>query len=352
MQNSIQPVVSLPKPVLRLLEKVWRWGVGRARKKARVKVRRGEWPHRLPVPVISLGNITVGGTGKTPTVLALAKAWKARGGHPGILSRGYRSGRGGESGSEVAGNDEFRLLQEKLPDVPHFQHKDRTHAGQLMLAQHPHVDLILLDDGYQHRKLHRDLNILLCDARDPFGGGYCLPLGRLREPVDGVSRADHVLLTRSERCSAVWLDQVKSYFAQMHPGLPVDQSSTEIRGFRTLSGGDFSAENVGTCLAFSAIGEPDGFLHTLRSAGVTPRHEVRFPDHHPYHSRDLESLIQQADDHHCESLVCTAKDAVKVAKLPLSESVAARIKVLEIELDFPVETILDRIQGDQFHRDA
>ena len=149
--------------------------------------------------------------------------------------------------------------------------------------------------------------------RDPFGGGYCLPLGRLREPVDGVSRADHVLLTRSERCSAEWLDQVKSYFAQMHPGLPVDQSSTEIRGFRTLSGGDFSAENVGTCLAFSAIGEPDGFLHTLRSAGVTPRHEVRFPDHHPYHSRDLESLIQQADDHHCESLVCTAKDAVKVA---------------------------------------
>jgi len=105
-------------------------------------------------------------------------------------------------------------------------------------------------------------------------------------------------------------------------------------------------------MAFSAIGEPDGFLYTLKSAGITPRHEVRFPDHHSYKARDLESLIQQADDHHCESLVCTAKDAVKVVKLPLSESLTARIKVLEIELDFPVETILDRIQGDQFHRDA
>lgn len=352
MPNSIQPVVSLPEPVLRLLEKVWRWGVGRARKKALAKTRSGEWPLRLSVPVISLGNITVGGTGKTPTVLALAKAWQERGGHPGILSRGYRSERGGGSEGQLSGNDEFRLLKEKLPDVPHFQHKDRFHAGQLMLAQHPQVDLILLDDGYQHRQLHRDLNILLCDALDPFGGGYCLPLGRLREPVDGVSRADHVLLTRSERCSAEWLDQVKSYFKQMHPGLPVDPAFTEIRGFRSLSGDDFPVENVGTCLAFSAIGEPDGFLHTLKSAGGTPRHEVRFPDHHHYRVRDLDSLIRQADEHHCESLVCTAKDAVKVAKLPLSESVVARIKVLEVGLDFPVEKILDRIQGNQFRRDA
>ena len=346
MPKTTQPVVSLPRPVLRLLEKMWRWGVGRARRKAQAKSRSGEWPHRLPIPVISVGNITAGGTGKTPTVLALAKAWIDRGGQPGILSRGYRSGTG------TGGNDEYQLLQEKLPDVPHFQARDRTHSGKLLLSRYPDTDLILLDDGFQHRPLHRDLNLLLCDAMDPFGGGYCLPLGRLREPVDGVSRADHVLLTRTERCTPEWLDQVKCYFDQMHPQMPVDFSSTVVKGFRNLSGVESATVDLGPCLAFSAIGEPSGFLHSLNSAGVFPRHESRFPDHHPFSLQDLQSLIQKADQCGCESLVCTAKDAVKIAKLPLTAAVEARIRVLEIDLDFPVDAILDRIQRDQFHRDA
>ena len=330
--------------------------MGRSRKKAAGRFRSGEWPHRLPVPVLSLGNLTVGGTGKTPTVLALAKAWKARGGQPGILSRGYGAeGKGlsaDPSGSAGSGNDEFRLLQEKLPDVPHFQHRDRTHAGKLMLALHPQVDLILLDDGYQHRALHRDLNLLLCDAQDPFGGGYCLPRGRLREPVDGVSRADHILLTRSERCSPEWLEQVVSYFRQMQPGIPVDRCQTRVQGFRPLHGGTPVPPDFDRCLAFSAIGEPAGFVHSLESAGVAVSREIRYQDHYRYRPADLTSLIEQADQHGCETLVCTAKDAVKVAELALPEPLSTRIQVLEVELDLPVESILDRIQPRQIHGDG
>ena len=346
MPLSARPVLPLPGPLLQILEKLWRWGVSQKKRRESAKFRSGEWPLRLPVPVISLGNITVGGTGKTPTVLALAKAWKDLGGRPGILSRGYgtesRPRAGSESGSRQSVNDEFQMLQEKLPDVPHFQHKDRFHVGKLLLTKHPEVDLLLLDDGFQHRRLYRDLNILLCDAQDPFGGGYCLPLGRLREPIDAVSEADHILLTRTERCSPEWLDQVTGYFRQLHPQIPVDLCQTRVLGFRPLDGGDPVPAEVDSCLAFSALGDPDGFLNSLQSTGIRVLKEVRYQDHRHFSERDLDQLLSLADQNGCQALVCTAKDSAKVAELGLPEPLRRRILVLEIEHDFPVEAILSR----------
>jgi len=280
----------------------------------------------------------VGGTGKTPTVMALVRSWMKLGGKPGILSRGYRSG--------PDGNDEFRMQREELPEVPHVQHKDRFHAGKMLLEKHPGVDLLILDDGFQHRRLHRDLNILLCDASDPFGGGWCLPLGRLREPVDGVERADHILLTRAERCSEEWLHQVMGFFQQLHPGIPVDLCSTKVTGLRTLSGGEPVTSDEERWLAFSAIGTPDGFRHSLESADLRISAEVQYPDHHRYTCTDMNHLVQTADRRGCGAIVCTAKDAVKVRELNLPGQVLDRVHILNIEHDLPTKSILQRLDRD------
>ena len=232
------------------------------------------------------------------------------------------------------------MLKEALPLVPHVQHKDRFHAGKLLLLNHPETDLILLDDGFQHRRLYRDLNLLLCDASDPFGGGYCLPLGRLREPVDAVKRAGHILLTRAERCRADWLDQVSAYFRQNHPDIPVSRCATTATGLETLDGDHVSNPDVGHWLAFSAIGDPSGFRHTLEKFGLKVAKEVRYRDHHHFSALDMSRLASTANKSDCTGLVCTAKDAVKVRELELPAEVRQRIHVLGIDLDLPAETIL------------
>ncbi|HZW29293.1 MAG TPA: tetraacyldisaccharide 4'-kinase, partial [Isosphaeraceae bacterium] len=145
--------------------------------------------HRLGVPVVSVGNLTVGGTGKTPMVEWLARWFRARRRRVVIVSRGYR----GEQGL----NDEGLVLEENLPDVPHLQDRDRVRAGRVAL-QELEADILVLDDGFQHRRLARDLDVVLIDALEPFGLGHLLPRGLLREPVRSLRRADLVVLSRAD----------------------------------------------------------------------------------------------------------------------------------------------------------
>ena len=156
-------------------------------------------PKRLDRPVISVGNLTVGGTGKTPMVLELVCRLKAMGQQPAVLMRGY--------GACSMGSDEATLLSEQAA-VPVVAQADRSAAGSALLAKQPQVSLFVLDDAFQHRQLHRDLNLLLIDATEPFGFRRLLPRGLLREPVRGARRADAVIVTHAEQVGAAQLTQL------------------------------------------------------------------------------------------------------------------------------------------------
>ena len=297
----------------------------------------GEWPLRLPVPVISIGNITVGGTGKTPLTESLARTWLNRGGHPGIVSRGYRGG--------VDGNDEHRMLLRSLPGVPHQQHRCRHTAGLQLLAAHPEVDLLLIDDGFQHRRLHRDLDLVLLDGRSPLAGGYCLPRGRLREPWSQLARADHLILTRVERCRDEELANTVGFLRQWFPSIPRSLATTEVGEVRSL--GSAAIPSAGSrVFGFCGIGDPDSFRQTLTDHGWNLVGLEPFRDHHRYQMSDFRHIYRRAGERGAAALVCTAKDAVKI-ELLLAAGMNSPLPILvqEVTTAVDLEPILAQIGG-------
>ncbi len=272
--------------------------------------------------MISIGNIAVGGTGKTPITEALARHWISRGGAPGIVSRGYRRG--------TDGNDEYKMLKKRLPEVPHFQDRCRYRAGTLLLEQHPETDLILIDDGFQHRKLFRDLDLVLLDGADPLGGGRCLPLGRLREPWQNLDRADHLILTRLERCDERQLRESTSFLQQWFPGTPRWQARTEVEAIRAIDGGPGPSDPA-PVHAFCGIGDPDSFCSTLESLNWQLVGHTAFGDHHRYTRGDLENLNSMARAQGASFLICTAKDAVKIETLDRG-AIGSQVPILVLEI--------------------
>jgi len=292
-------------------------------------------PHRLTVPVLSVGNIAVGGTGKTPVVEALARTWLDRGGKPGILSRGYRGG--------AAGNDEFRVLARRLPRVPHIAERDRSAGGERLLARHPEVDLVLLDDGFQHRRLERDLDLVLLDATRPFGGGRCLPAGLLREPWESLERADALLITRSEQVGEDLLRELEGFIAGRFPRLWLGRARRVVEGVRDASG-IVTPVRAGTrVLAFCGLGNPAAFFASLPPLGLEVALERRFPDHHRYRGSELERLRGEARAAGAEALVTTEKDGVKLADLPGAAGGEPPILEIAIRAELPAGAILDRL---------
>ena len=266
---------------------------------------------RLPVPVISIGNLTVGGTGKTPVVEAIARAHLRRGGTPGILSRGYKS----KNGS----NDEFDLLARRLPGVPQVAHRERSVGGMELLQKHPTVDLILLDDGFQHRVLDRDLDLVLIDATQPFGGGRCLPAGWCREPWTALDRADAILITRAEQVSAGARQELFRFLHERFPETWIGVSKREVEGFRDARRGDMTLTSLpeeGPIAAFCGIGNPDAFFASLGELDAPVVTTQRFRDHHRYTADDLERLRTEARRCGAVCLLTTEKDGVKLEALP------------------------------------
>ena len=187
---------------MRLRNKLFDFGIKRA--------------HRLDRPVISIGNITTGGTGKTPAVQWIARRLITAGHRPASLLRGYTVGASTQS-------DEAILLERSLK-IPVIANPDRVAAGRQLIVTHPEIDVILLDDGFQHRRLYRDLNLVLIDATNPFGYGHVLPRGMLREPLAGLRRADVLIVTRSDLIEGDQLNELKSRLRQFNPTAPILQS--------------------------------------------------------------------------------------------------------------------------------
>ena len=286
---------------------------------------------RAGVPVISIGNITAGGTGKTPMAAHLACLLRDRGRRPAILSRGY--GRDPRSGLD----DENRMLARLAPGVPLVVRLDRA-AGAREAVERLGADVLLLDDGFQHRRLARDLDVVLIDALMPFGGGRLLPLGWLREPLDGLARAGAFVITRSDLADAECLDAIRSQLRRHAPDAPVALAVHRPVGARLLAGGAGGGVALdslagGRWGAFCGIGNPEGFRGTLRALGVEPVPFRAFPDHHRYGPDELAGLIEAAARDGLSGLLTTEKDEEKVlAALPAQVAVPVVALAVRMEL--------------------
>ncbi len=280
------------------------------------------------VPVISVGNLTTGGTGKTPIVCYLAKWFQDRGTRVAIVSRGY--GRG-----KQASNDEALELQWRLPEVPHVQDPDRVKAARSAVEKFK-AELILMDDGFQHRRLHRDLNIVVVDATCPFGFGHLLPRGLLREPIGSLRRADLVILTRCDAVESVALDRMKAEIEEAKPGIPILRSNHRPTSLLLYPNREIPIAPANVA-AVSAIGNPRAFEQALAKCRMKVVDHQRLPDHDPYSDqtvRELTQWVQMLGDK-VERVVCTHKDLVKLQTTDLGGKQLAALLIQWTLVDDP-----------------
>ncbi len=282
---------------------------------------------RLEGRVISVGNLTVGGTGKTPMVIWLAEQFLAEGKRVAILSRGYR----GANGT----SDEIELMKFRLQNRVSFGVGKNRFAEGHRLESRQAIDVFLLDDGFQHLQLARDLDILLMDASRPLTGEALLPAGRLREPIAAMSRANLIVFTRAETESGTLeaIGKLDQY--------PVFAASTRLLGFRRFGGeiNLLSADKIGAgpFFAFGGLGNPDAFFRDLENWGLRICAQAVFPDHHRYTERDILAIKQAGRRAGSNAFVTTEKDAQNLSGLKLEETplyVAVIDLVVTPESDF------------------
>ena len=280
---------------------------------------------RLACPVVSVGNITMGGSGKTPLVEEIALALLDLGASPAIVSRGYGRDRRGVAvvsdrdgvrlGPRAAG-DEPALLAERLPGIPVVVGESRLEAGRVAVERCG-ATAIVLDDGFQHRTLRKDLEILAVNGPSPWGNGRLFPRGMLREPLSALRRADLLVVTNAsdDAVRAAIVDVIRAH----NPSAPVAAASYQVVELREPSSGHrLGAEALGgrRFLAFAGLGSPRGFSDTLRAAGVGMAGLAEYPDHYWFASSDLDELARQSRALGAEGLVTTEKDWMRLKSLP------------------------------------
>lgn len=302
--------------------------------------------HRLNRPVISVGNLTVGGTGKTPMVALLARLLLARGKKVAVISRGYGGSLEGETRivsdghtvflSAAEAGDEPVHLATAVPGLMAVIGTDRHAAGRMALER-LNPDVFILDDGFQHLRLHRDLNILLMDCRAPLGNGHTLPAGLLREPASAMSRSDLVVYTR---CSGAEAPTV-------HGVIPSCRAGHILTGVELLpSGGreQFDILRGRKGVAFAGIAEPEAFFAALQDKGVEIVAAVSFGDHCRYGEPEILKLLETCRAVGADYLITTGKDAVKLAPF-LGRLGTVYGAVLEMRLTDPtaLDAAIDKV---------
>jgi tetraacyldisaccharide 4'-kinase len=282
---------------------------------------------RLPCPVVSIGNLTVGGTGKTPMTLWLCENLLRRGQEVCVLSRGYRGGKehsvaivsDGKRTLLDAGTagDEAFMLAGLLPGVPILVGKDRRKSGHLAVERF-HPDVIVLDDGMQFYQLYRDVEVVLVDARHPFDNGWTFPRGLLREPRSHIRRASCVVLTHADRVDADSLRALQDGIRDLAPHLPTYTATHQVSCLRAL---DRSSQRPPTWLkdrrigALCGLGSPASFREQLERAEAQIVHWKEFPDHHEPTMGELNEFITAACGNEADAIIVTDKDAVKLPPL-------------------------------------
>jgi tetraacyldisaccharide 4'-kinase len=273
--------------------------------------------HALPAITISVGNLTTGGTGKTPVVRWLVERLREADYAPAILMRGYRTG-------ECEISDEQLMLEDQL-----HRHKARrviVHAeadrveGARHVAKHEAVDVFVLDDAFQHRRAKRDFDLVLINATNPFGFGHVLPRGLLREPITGVRRADAILLTRADLASLDEIAEIERIIRASHCGAPIYRSRHALIGL--LDGQDslpIDTLRERPFFAFAGIGNPAALEKQLAAFGESYVGQHWFPDHHDFRYAELEEVMRIARERGAEALVTTEKDWPKLRRMKLHE---------------------------------
>lgn len=312
--------------VLALLSVLYTWGVKLKLALYQSGLRRR---HRLPCRVISLGNITVGGTGKTPTAQIMAKTMRDMGYKVAVLNRGYRATWRGEVGvvsdgqkiymTATEAGDEAYLLAKNLPGVPVLIGRQRHLTGRYAYDKFG-VDVVILDDGYQHWQLQRDLDIVLIDAMSTFGNNYVLPRGTLREPLSHLNRAHAFLLTKTDQ-AVNGTDFLRETLARYNPHAVIAESIHKPCYFIEITDWykgalhkkvPLEAIQGRPVMALSAIGNPASFEHSIVRLGAAKVAPVRYPDHHDYTMAEMQDVLQQAVDVGAAAIITTEKDAVKI----------------------------------------
>lgn len=319
-----------------VLESLFRFGVG---VRGRLYSSRLLPVARLPVPVVSVGNLTVGGTGKTPVVIHLADRLTAAGWRVALLSRGYGRenagrllslpvGREIQDGDHLRFGDEPSLFRSFLPGLPVFLAPDRVKAGRAAIRDQG-ADILLLDDGMQHRKLHRDQEIVVVRGREPFGNGYMLPRGSLREPPGAIARATLVLIhtgSGEDGDLESLLDRAGAPRARARfrydPDVVIPPEGENIPAGPFLKGRPV--------LAVSGIGNPDSFSATLSDAGAVQKGTLIFGDHHRFQPGDCERIALEAARLNAVP-VTTEKDRIRLTAFQI---VTAGIHALRIRVRF------------------
>ncbi len=290
---------------------------------------------RLATPVISIGNLTTGGTGKTPLVRWFAEWLLEHQAHPAIVSRGY----GSQPGQP---NDEYRELKVWLPNTPHVQNPDRVAAANTAITDHQ-VSVVLLDDGFQHRRLGRDLDIVLIDASNPFGYDHLLPRGLLREPIAALKRADAVILTRIDQVTASVRQAIRDRVGQYMDPQKIAEVVFANRGWIDQHGNSQVSPAPTAIVGFCGIGNPTGFRSALEGMDLQVVDFQVFADHHNYTSKEIDDLRIRAMQKNAGTLVCTMKDLVKVRELGF-DSFPVLASTIETEFESGQHMIEDLIQ--------
>ena len=305
--------------------------------------------HRVSAPVISVGNITTGGTGKTPFTAWLVRTLQKMGKSPGIASRGYKSLDSAHSieADQQQGNDEKMVLEQLCPGTPHLQNRDRVLAARRLIEQH-NCDCVILDDGFQHRRLHRDLNLVLIDAVNPFGYNHLLPRGLLREPLGSLKRADLIVITRVEQVPAAHISQIRAKLKRyIHDGIPIVEVAFEPTFFLDRDGNRFSLSKIPqTAIMFCGIGNPSGFQNLLSQIGLDPspgKNFFIFPDHHHYTKQEVQTLCNRARKAGTKGLLTTQKDLVKLGHL-LPDDITCQAVCIDAVVKNAEEILLQKLK--------
>lgn len=289
--------------------------------------------------VISIGNITTGGTGKTPAVIAIAQIAKEKGFKVAILTRGYRGKAKGikpvSDGSKILldcrdAGDEPYLMAKKLSGIPVIKGKDRCLSARFA-ADRFGSDIFILDDGYQHLKLHRDINILLIDATDPFGNGCILPRGFLREPLIAIGRADIVVITKADLSQKI--KETVEIIRKYNTTAPIFFSYYKPIDLINMEGNTIPIENIrdSSLFLFSGLASHSSFRLLLEREGAKVSGELTYPDHFDYSKKDLDKIERKAGALGSDMVVTTEKDIVKI---PYMEK---KTQIWALRIEFIIE---------------
>ena len=310
--------------------------------------------YRTKAKVISVGNLSMGGTGKTPVLFEILKELQTQQAQKKllVLIRGdrcpwensfYELYGNGEHPFELT--DEALMLNKRFPNIPVLVGKNRHHAAKIG-EMHYQPDLILLDDGFQYRRLYKDFDILLWDSMSKPEEAQLIPSGRLREPIERLKQANAILLTRCESASKEQIDFWLKWLNEKAPGIPITKTHTLCEGLFKPDGQLSKLDDGTKIMAFSAIGRPESFYAQLEQCSYKIASKREFRDHHRFLDSELEELLKEASKNNL-TLVCTEKDAIKIKpemaeKMNLnvlrikSEPVSGRSFLEELGLDNPL----------------